>query len=566
MGADWTSFGGTFSQRYSTLKQVTSSNAKRLKIAWHAHLPTHFGPGTGMTAGGLEAGGVYYISTGCNDVFALNAATGKQLWAYKSGFPTAGANSSSQKHTAGVVTCSFGNRGMAMGGGKLYEMESDAELVALNQKTGAVAWKTQVAPYTQGFYGTMAPTYYDGMVFASAAGGEQGTRGYMDAYNAQTGKRVWRWYAIPAAGQPAAASWGKGSKLQYGGGNIWDNPVVDPKLGLVYFGTGNASPYASRPKGNDLYTASVIALNVHTGKLKWYYQLVHHDMWDDDTAANDMALFNATVDGQTRYGIAIPTKMGYNFLLDRVTGTPLVPTPEVPQPTVNGRPDASPTQPIPQGDPFDQPCASKAEWLAAGGSNPDDGPDGKPIQFGCDFSPIVSTHYTVPGWHDDADWPPPSYNEATQTEFVCSTQNRGDAYKETTAKAENSPGADYTQNISQVAGDWVAQKIGMLTAINPENNGIEWQSRLPDGNGCYSGTATTAGGLTFVGEFSGHELAYDATTGKLVWQSPRLDATVGAPPIVYSDHGKEYIAVMAGGLGLSAKSKAGNSVYAFKLG
>ncbi len=539
---DWIDFGGnSFDQRYSALEQVNTANVANLKTAWHTHL---YVP-SGGRASGLVYRGVLYVAAGNDDVYAFDGATGDQLWHYVAG-------------AGGGVTS-----GIAMGGGLIYLAQRTNTLVAIDAATGGTAWSHNVDSAKLGYYMSGAPEYYNGMVIEGIAGGENGIRGYISAFNALTGNEIWRFYTIPAPGEPGSDTWLPNSDWQHGGAPIWTHPLVDPSLGLVYAATGNAAPYNGRPAGDNLYTASIVALNANTGKLVWYYQTVHHDIWDDDIASSPV-LFDAVINGQLRQGIDVPTKMGLNFILDRATGKPVFKVNEVAQPQDPAAPGLSPTQPIPEGTPFAEPCATQAEWKAAGGD--DLAPDGKPFRFGCIYTPLIPTQYTVPGWHDVADWPPHAYNYKTGILYICSTNNRGDGYEAVPiAKANLVPGQNYTANVSKVAGDWTKGKVGVISALDVSNNGIRWQKYLPDGNGCYAGTATTAGGLLFVGEGSGHLIAMDAQSGSILWTSDQLDAAVGAPPITYTgSDGRQYVEVMAGGTNSTALPR-GDSVYAFAL-
>jgi glucose dehydrogenase len=489
---------------------------------------------------------------GNGDVFAYNASTGSQIWKY-----TAPGNINSN-----LV------RGIAMGDGKIYYGEADDYMVAIDASTGQLAWKSpQIADPKAGYALNAAATYYNGMVYEGVAGSESGIRGFLQAFNAKNGKPTWRHYFIPGPKDPGFKTWGKPADWQHGGGGVWTHPVVDPAKGIIYVGTANAAPYHQRPAGADLYTSSEVAMNAKTGKMIWYYQFVHHDDTDFDVA-NSATLYDYRYKGKTYHAIDQPTKMGFNFILDRYTGKPLIPTPEVPQPQDPSRPDLSKTQPVPFGQPYTPPCATPQEWIKAGGTPTLLGPDGKPLIFGCNFSPILTTNYTVPGWHDDADWPSNAYSKNRGLFYVCSTNNRGDAYEAVPiADFKPVPGTgSYTGNVSLLAGDWVLGKDGTVTAYDPRTNNIVWRATMTDGNGCYSGLTTTAGNLVFVGTFDGHLLAYNAANGQLVWQSPQLDATVAAAPTVYrGSDGKEYVTVLVGGYLLSAKAKLGDSVYAFAL-
>jgi alcohol dehydrogenase (cytochrome c) len=550
-GNDWVAMGGnTQNEFYSTLKDINTSNVSGLTLAWHAHLGETVRQQ--MEGVGLAYNGTYYNVAGNGDVFAYNGSTGAQIW----------------KYTAPTGIGSTLVRGVTMGDGKIFYGEADDYMVAIDATTGQLAWKSkQIALQTQGYSLNAAAAYYNGMVFEGVSGSENGIRGFLQAWNAKTGALMWRHYMIPGPKDPAFKTWGKNPDWQHGGGGIWTHPVIDPVKGIIYVGTANAAPYHQRPAGKDIYTSSEVAMNAKTGKMLWYYQFTHHDDTDFDVA-NSPTLYDYKIGKKVVHAIDQPTKMGFNFILDRYTGKPLIPTPEVPQPQDPSRPDLSKTQPVPFGQPFAEPCATPQEWIAAGGTPTLLGPDGKPLVFGCNYTPIVADHYTVPGWHDNADWPTNTFNRATGLFYICSTANRGDAYAAVPiADFKPVPGTgSYTGNVSLLAGDWALGKVGNVTAYDPHTNNIQWKSTLPDGNACYSGLTSTAGGLVFVGSFDGHLYAYNASNGNLVWTSPQLDATVSSSATVYrGSDGKEYVTILVGGLTISGKAKLGDSVYAFRL-
>jgi quinohemoprotein ethanol dehydrogenase len=555
-GANWIDFGGdSRDDHYSSLNSIKLSNANQLQTAWHIHLPE--APGLNSEGGGIAYNGVYYYGAGDDDIYAINGSTGAIIWEYKPSTPQAHA----------------GLRGIAMGDGKIYFNEYDNYIVALNATTGAQVWKIgPVGDPTAGEYNPSPITYANGMLFSGTGGSDSGIRGFIAAYNASNGKQVWKTYVVPAAASdPGFASWGAPADLAHGGGGDWGKVVADPAAGVVYAGTANAEPYANRPKGDDLYTSSDIELNMKTGKFMWGYQIVHHDTWDIDASANNLMLYNFTLGGKTVQALDQPTKLGTNFILNRQTGKPFkqLPIPEIKVPTDPEAPNDAKTQPVPTGEPFGNTCSTPQEWIAAGDNPSLLGPDGKPIVFGCNFQPVVSSHYVVPGWHDTADWPPDSFSRTTGLVYVCSTNTRGDAY-EAVPQSDAVQGAGHTgygtENVSELGGDWVKGQVGVLTAIDPRTNDIVWKRIMPDHNGCYSGVTTTAGRLVFVELYSGHLVAYDAGNGNLIWQSPQMDASGGAPSTVYTgSDGREYVTVTAMGLTISAHSTVGNSIYSFAL-
>jgi alcohol dehydrogenase (cytochrome c) len=555
-GNDWIDFGGnSLDQRYSSLTQINRGNVGGLQVAWHVNLPEKIG--TTAETSGVEYGGLYYIVVGNDDVYALNATTGATVWEWQPAVPQAG----------------LGPKGLGIGDGNVYIDEADDYVVAINALTGQTAWKTGPVGDTTAGDNLSAPvTYANGMVFTGNSGSDAGVRGYIAAFDAKTGKQLWKTYTIPLGPKdPGYSSWGQPADLIHGGGGDWNKVVADPSLNMVYAATANAEPYANRPKGNDLYTSAIVALDMKTGALKWGYQLFHHDSWDLDASPTPPVLLNYSLGGKKVQAIELPTKVGENFIINRVTGKPFaqLPIPEVPVPQDPSVPNNSPTQPIPSGQPFAPACSTPQEWIAVGGTPSLLGPDGNPINFACNFQPVVSTHYTVPGWHDIADWPPNSYSQTTGLIYVCSTNSRGDAY-EAVPQADAVLGVGNrgygTENVSLLGGDWVEGQIGWLTAMNPRTNTIAWAKQMPDHNGCYSGSSTTASNLVFSNLFSGHLMALDAGSGTALWTGPQMDAgSSGAPTIYMGSDGREYVTLVEFGIGISKASVQGNSIYAYAL-
>ena len=276
--ADWATNGGDYGQtRYSALKEVTTKNVRRLKMKWHIHLngsgveSKYKGEGTP-----LVYKGIMYTVTGAGDVFAIDATNGTILWQYSAQLPQA----------MNTVCCGWGHRGLALGDGKVYLARLDATLVALSQQTGRTVWSVSNGNWQDGYTMTMAPLYYNGLVIVGVSGGEYGARGSVTAYDARDGHLVWRFNTVPAPGQPGAGTWPAGPEWMTGGATVWNTPSVDPKTGLLYFTTGNAYPWSNRGPGDDLYTASFVAVNAMTGAYAWHYQVVHHDIWDYDCSSN----------------------------------------------------------------------------------------------------------------------------------------------------------------------------------------------------------------------------------------------------------------------------------------
>src|SRR5689334_23232012 len=340
-GNDWlTNGGGVTNDRYSSLSDINTSNVGSLKLAWQVHLNSGGTRFYSQEATPVVYNGVMYIPTGNDDVFAIDAATGKTLWEYQPNIPVKQIT---------TVCCGFSSRGVAIGGGKVYLAEITGQLVALDQLTGTPVWTAWNTRWQEGGTMTMAPLYYDGKVIVGVSGGEMGIRGSVTAYDAKTGGQVWRFYTCPSYGDVGGGTW-SGNEWQHCGGAVWSTPTVDPRNGLVYFGVGNPDPWSDRGPGDNLFTDSFVALDVNTGSLRWWYQTVHHDLWDYDVTSPTV-LFDVQVKGKMRHGISAPGKTGWLYELDRNSGHPLLGIREKKVPQEKSQ-FTSPTQPYPVGQPF----------------------------------------------------------------------------------------------------------------------------------------------------------------------------------------------------------------------
>ncbi|HVU76802.1 MAG TPA: PQQ-binding-like beta-propeller repeat protein [Gaiellaceae bacterium] len=559
-GNDWlTSKGDIWNRNFSSLDQINQSNVNKLKLAWHTRVVV---PGAKANFNGVsdeaepvEYGGTLYMPDSKGDVFAFDAATGERLWYYKPKYPKGFA--------PGLPT----SRGIAIGNGKVYMAQTDASVVGLDQATGRVSWKTQVGDWKSGYFFTAPPTYVDGTLYIGTSGGDFGAASKVVAINASTGKVKWSFNLIPRGKELGAKTWAKGD--YNGGGAVWEPLTVDPAAGLVYVGVGNPIPYNGivRGYGDDLFTESVVALHTSNGKLKWYYQTVHHDIWDYDTAANPLVVFDAKIKGQTRHVIASMGKTGWVYELDRITGKPVLGIKEKKVPQLAQMHTAK-TQPIPVGQPFAAQCAPQAwkKWKA---------PDGKPVQVGCIFTPYGTDHYTAfaPTALGGADWPPSSYSPKTGYMYICS-KDASSAWKALpiTKKTKLQPLGNFFQidGLFSPPGTPGRKAVGTVVAMDMRTNTRAWRASFPAGDMCYSGVTSTQGGLVFVGRNNGTLQAYSDTTGKLLWTSPKYPQSIAAPAMTYSLNGKQYVAVYAGGNSISAgsgtvKVKYGSDLYVFAL-
>ena len=537
VGKDWVTNGGNLTnQRYSTLKQIDTTNVGQLKGAWMTRLRGSGAAGKySFEASPLVKDGIMYVVTGNDDVFALNAKTGAFIWEYWSGID--------QRIT--TACCGWVNRGLAMGEGLLFSGQLDANLVALDMKTGEVKWKTALEKWENGYTITSAPLYYDGIVYSGIAGGEFGVRGRLTALDAKTGAILWRSYTLPAPGERGSETWPPGTDHSMrGGATIWNTPALDPDLGLVYFVTGNCGPDydGSMREGDNLYCASMMALKAKTGEYVWHFQQVHHDIWDYD-AASPVVLFDTVIDGKPRKGIAEAGRTGWVYILDRTDGKPLIGIDEKPVPQ-DPRQKTAKTQPIPRGDATVPQCAE----LLLGYE-----------KAGCIFDTFWETPVLMqPSGIGGTNWSPMPYSPDTGYFYVPGTVRTsaftrfGDKY----ILGQRYTGGSQSAPIG-------SPMSGTFTAIDSKTNKIAWQHKTPYRIGGGGGSSVTAGGLVFRGEPDGNFLALDAKTGKELW---RFQTGFGAdaPPVFYEVDGEQYVAIATGGNQLQG-SAYGDAVWAFSL-
>jgi PQQ-dependent dehydrogenase (methanol/ethanol family) len=550
---NWITTGGNaYNQRYSDLTQINTSNVSGLKVAFETHLDGS-GKGSKYSAEGtaLEYNGVLYVITGNDDVFAIDATTGQRLWTHLSGLNPA----------ISTACCGFDARGVALGQGLIYVAQLDGSIVALDQMMGNVVWSALNATWKDGYTETVSPAYYNGMVFVGVSGGEYGCRCSETAYDASTGKRLWRFFTVPEPGEIGGATWPANSEWQTGGAPTWNNPTFDPSTNTLVFTTGNADAYSGRGPGDDLFTSSFVALDINTGQLKWWYQMVHHDIWDYD-CPSPTVMFDVTIKGVLRHGVADACKTGWNYEIDRTTGQPLIGIKEEKVPQSEPQHTAA-TQPVPAGQAYSPQCARKEDFKGKA-------PDGKPYKVGCIFAPYWTSQYVAssPGYNGGDDWPPMSYNPGLHAFYVCSSSTATAYEAIPIAHAQPYVGGlgYYNVNIGPNKFGIIAWG-GTFTALDATTNRIIWQQKWNGAtNYCYSGSFTTAGNLVFVGHNDGTYEADNAASGKRLW-SMKLQYGANAPGITYTVNGKQYVALLDGGTtgDGTTPSKRGDAVYVFAL-
>jgi alcohol dehydrogenase (cytochrome c) len=540
----WITNGGSLAnQRYSPLKRLTPQNVAGLKAKWRTGLGSGTSPGESGQAQILAYEGTLYVSNGANDVFALDVDSGAIRWTYRGKpDPKSGAP--------------FGrsNRGVALGDGRVYVAQLDARLVALDQRSGNVLWNVEVEPWQKGYSITAAPLYYEGMVITGVSGGVMGRRCSLTAYDAKTGKLLWRFHTIPGPGEIGHDTWPQeGDAWQHGGAPVWQTPAVDPELGLLYFSTGNAGPVmnGSVRGGDNLFTDSIVALEVRTGRYRWHFQQVHHDIWDYDSP-NPVVLFDAVVHERLRKGLVQVSKTGWAYILDRTDGKPLIGIEERPVPQ-EPRQLTSATQPYPIGDPI---VPHEVDIVPEGITLP-------PGQYelpnkGRIFTPFWKEKVVLrPAPQGGANWPPSSFDPESNLLYVCAT----DRIATMVVQDPLEPPRDNVPYFGGTLGQADAADRGIFAALDVRTNRLVWRQQWRDT--CYSGSVVTAGGLVFVGRADGRLTAIDKRNGAPLW-SFMTDAGVNSTVTTFEHKGQQLVVVHAGG-GVFANGRRGDGIWMFGL-
>ena len=553
-GDNWISNGGgTTNDRFSTLDEINTENVKELRGDWMTKIGANAVAAKFSAEGqAIEYEGTIYISDGADDVFAIDANDGHRLWTYEPHLPP--------DPLGEVVCCGWDNRGVAIGDGMVFVSQLNGAQVALDQSTGKVKWSTNVVKPGQGFSITSAPLYYNGKVYVGGSGGEYGVRGRLTALNAETGKEEWRFWTTPSPSETGGDTWPNNGSYKHGGASIWNTPTVNPKTGMLFFSTSNAAPWiGSRREGENLFTASIVALDAESGEYKCHYQEVHHDLWDYD-APSPTVLFKGEMNGEMVEGVGEPEKTGWVYLVNQSDCKPIYPIPEVKVPQDPSQ-KTFPTQPEPTMEPFSpveaQPEAIEKAEEGVASSKP------KPKIVGSRaFTPMSSDPNVLNLVANAAvggdNWPPSSYNPEQNMYFVCS-QSGALGLIVPPKEQKYVEGETYIGSDTIVASGF--ETPGYITAYDMSTGKIKWQNKLPQS--CYSGTVTTAGGLLFVGQNDGKLVAYNSETGEELWH---FQTGAGANTTVtpFEDEGEEKIAFYAGGNSLAATTH-GENFWVFSL-
>jgi PQQ-dependent dehydrogenase (methanol/ethanol family) len=513
---DWLLPNGGYSQtRYANETQINTANVARLRPAFVFQT----GVVESMETAPLVVNGVMFLTTSFDHVYAIDAGTGEEFWHYK--------------HKLGPITtfcCGPNNRGVASVDGRLFLGTLDGKLVALEAKTGKTLWSADVGDPDQGYSETMAPTVVDGKVLIGTNGGEYGIRGFVKAFDAESGKPLWTFYTIPEKGHEGvwaktdatgrdmhrdisaekAALAKRSDFYKELGGGVWMTPAVDKATRTVFFVVGNPSPdlYGAERPGDNLYTDSMVAIDLDTGKYKWHYQYIAHDLWDLDSVSPVILVDVKDKDGNIIPGAMHGGKTGHIYVHDRRNGH------------LVRFSDAM----VPQENMWVLPTATGARMLP--GAN-----------GGVEWSPMAVNPYAHLAYAVNLHQPMTYHVEASK--YPGGKLWLGGAFK-------NAVGEEQSGNV---------------TAVDYNTGKIAWQAHTDQP--MIGGALATAGNLVFAGEGNGWFKAYDAVTGQLLWKY-QCGAGVNAPPVSYMVNGKQYIAVAAGG-NTQLDFKRGNSVFVFSV-
>lgn len=516
-GKNWLLPNGSYDQtRHHPASQINTGNVSKLRPAFVFQT----GIVESMETAPIVVDGVMFVTTSYNHVYAINAVTGEQYWHYK--------------HKIGPVStycCGPNNKGVAVSEGKLFMGTLDAKLVSLDAKTGKLLWETEIADPELGYSETMAPSVANGKVLIGTNGGEYGVRGFVKAYDANSGKLAWTFHTIPEKGhegvwaendatgrnmkrdigaEKAALAKSGGDFYKTLGGGVWMTPAVDVKTNTVFFVVGNPSPdlYGAERPGDNLYTDSIVAVDLNTGNYKWHYQYVAHDVWDLDAVSPPILVDVKDKSGKMIPGVIHGGKTGHIYVHDRSNGNLIR---------------------------FSEPMVSQEGlWTL-------------PTKEGARMSL---------GANGGVEWSPMAVNPGLRLAYAVNLEQPMTYHVEAAAYPGGKLwlGGAFKNSVGE-------EQFGNVTAVNIDTGKVVWKARTDQP--MIGGALSTAGNLVFAGEGNGWFKAYDAKTGKVLWQY-QCGAGVNAPATSYTVNGKQYIAVAAGG-NTQLDFKRGNSVFVFAL-
>jgi alcohol dehydrogenase (cytochrome c) len=490
VGANWTSYNGDYTgRRYSSLREINTANVQKLRAAWVFHP----GNSQNLEATPVVVRGVMYM-TSANDVFALDARTGRQLWHYN------------RPVSSGLLddAASHKNRGVAVWQNSVFVETDDAHLLALDARSGGLLWDREYADKTKHYGATGAPLVVKDLVIVGTSGGDSGVRGFLAAFDAASGNKKWQRWTIPGPGESGSASW-PGDSYLHGGGTTWMPGTYDPELNTLYWTTSNAAPDFvgdSRP-GDDLYTACVLALDADSGELKWYFQFTPHDLYDYD-ATETPVLINTKENGTVKHLLVQANRNGYFYVLDRANGKFLYATPFV----------------------------QKLNWAKGVDAS------GRPILTG--RIPTPEGSYICPGIVGATNWFSPSYNPDTGLFYVVALENCSILFAQ---PRKFVAGETFYNTGTNHSSTEQSQKI--VLALSLADGKTVWRYPQVGTGRSWGGTLTTAGGLLFFGDDSESFEAVEATTGRTLWHF-NTGQTIRASPMTYAVDDVQYMVVVSG--------------------
>jgi len=515
---------GYHQQRYSPLKEINKQTVKRLVPVWNLSLDNNWGE----QAQPIVYNGVMYV-TNARATVAIDVATGKQIWKQALDWPP---------ETPRVVCCGVSNKGAAIYNGKVFRTTLDAHVIAYDAKDGKELWKSKAAEWKEGFSLTVAPLIANGVLVTGISGAEFGIRGFIDGWDPETGKHLWRRYTIPARGEKGNDTWPQNNNAwEIGGGSSWITGSYDPELDLMYWGIGNPAPWASQSRdGDNLYTSSVLAMRPATGEIVWHYQFTPNDAYDYDAC---WELINADIDvgGQKRKVIMQLNRNGFLYVIDRSNGKLLAAN-----------------------------AFEKVNWASHV-----DNETGRPVET--DIAKSIRAGNATEHWpstRGGKNWPHAAFNPQTGLLYA-NTLHEGRMYKHLEIKP-HVVGQRY-QFIENLPLPRAADEpLGHMEAIDPLTAQKKWRTPLMDFQ-IWSAMLATGGGLLFTGKETGEFIAVDADTGKVVWQF-QTGSGINAMPVTYTHQGRQYVTVLSGIGGLywniareqlKDKVPQGGSVWTFAL-
>jgi alcohol dehydrogenase (cytochrome c) len=503
---------------YSALRQINKTNVRRLVPIWNVSMMNDLGE---LAAPAIYDGVLYAING--KWTFAIDLATGRQIWR------------TPVVIEAGMLRAPFNRGAPTIYNGKLFRVTVDNHLIALDMKTGKELWNQKFADFQEGYYATAAPIVANGVLISGMAGGESTTRGFLDGWDPDTGRKLWRRYTIPAPGEPGSETWPQNSDAwKYGGGPTWRSGSYDPQLDLVYWGTGNAEPYDPQPRGalDSLYTSSVLAIRPKTGEIVCHYQYTPNDIYDVD-GNDENVLADLRINGQLRKVMIQANKNGFMYVLDRTNCKLIAAHPYV-----------------------------KVNWathidLASG-------------------RPVLTDLYNKFLRGEEVEiWPsrgtnavPIAFNPSTGLVYA-TTWNIPRVQKLAPPRATTPLGSTTTGVTARILEVKPGEVVGHFLAMNPLTGQKKWEIPLTDLPSS-AGVLATGGGLLFTGKLTGEFIALDEETGKTLWQF-QTGSSINSTAITYTYKGRQYVTVASGLGGLLAnryaagKVPTGGSIWTFAL-